>query len=96
MSWKKGNKIGGIYEFRNEDLGRIGSCDFVPEEGDLCLCTEHSGDCFNNYIAYRFIAKEDACCWPEWGYEEVGRFGAFKFGNKREGYEQKTFLVEKE
>lgn len=71
-NWRKGGRIGSVYKYVDKEHNhRIGSCDWLPEDGDLCLCVGHSGDCFSSYVAMREV---------EGGLKKVGKFGAYVFG----------------
>ncbi len=48
-SWGGGAEVGVLYEYRKEDIARLGHC-AVPKVGDLLLCVAHTGDCFYNYL----------------------------------------------
>lgn len=72
-AWGTGNRLRCLYRYNHrEAMRRIGSCDWFPEDGDLCLCTEHTGDCFNDYVVIR--EGDDGL------YHVVGDFGAYAFG----------------
>lgn len=73
--WGGGAEIGRLYEYRDTDKDRMGSCKWLPSPGDLCLCVAHSGDCFFDYIAIR--KQKDG------RYKKVGGFGAYCFGKAR-------------
>lgn len=50
----------------------MGYCKWLPKDGDVCVCTGHSGDCFHNYFAMR---RGNDGLW-----RMVGTFGAYGFG----------------
>jgi hypothetical protein len=50
----------------------MGSCEWLPEDDDLCVCIEPTGDCFDDYIAMR--EQDDGT------FVKVGEFGAYAFG----------------
>jgi hypothetical protein len=72
--WRQGNIRKNIYKY-NEKLhkNRMGHCDFLPNDGDLCICVEPAGDCFDRYVVVRKC--DDGC------YVMVGEFGAYAFGD---------------
>jgi hypothetical protein len=71
--WSKGNSVRSIYKYIEEEhKGRLGRNDFTPTNGDMCLCTEHSGDCFNYYSVLCLDSSGKYCKGRE--------FGAYKFG----------------
>lgn len=71
--WRNGNTARHIYRYNHEEHEhRIGHCPWRPEDGDLCVCIEAAGDCFDNYVAMR--QRDDGM------YEVVGEFGAYIFG----------------
>ncbi len=71
--WGVGNAQKNIYKYSDaEHKNRMGCCEWLPEDGDLCVCVAHSGDYFNNYAAMR-IQENGA-------YKMVGEFGAYCFG----------------
>lgn len=71
--WGAGGTKKAIYKYSDkEHKHRMGSCDWLPKDGDLCICVGHSGDCFSDYVAMRKTAKGT--------YEMVGKFGAYNFG----------------
>lgn len=73
-SWSGGSSDRSVYLYIDEDRERMGHCDWLPKNGDLCVCLEHSGDCFYDYMAVRKTDDEK--------YEKVGEFGAYNFGEK--------------
>jgi len=86
MRWNSGNEIMGVYEYKDsEHSRRMGHCEFLPSDGDLCVCVSHSGDCFNNYIAIR---KQ-----PCGGYKSIGEFGAYVFGDKSFNLKSREFYL---
>ena len=82
--WGSGNESGAIYEYlESESRHRIGHCDFIPRDGDYCVCIEHSGDCFDDYIAIRNTGKGT--------FKKIGEFGAYRFGEKLASLGKKDF-----
>lgn len=72
--WNKGNNKREVYLYNDsEHKNRMGSCEWLPSDGDLCVCIEPSGDCFDRYVAMR---KQ-----PDGSYQKVGKFGAYAFGD---------------
>lgn len=72
-AWGQGNTIRSIYRYDDHThKRRMGCCDWLPSDGDLCVCISHTGDCFNDYFAVR--KQEDG------KYKIVGKFGAYVFG----------------
>lgn len=67
------NMVGNLYRIKNPDSVRIGNC-FLEgrlKKGDLFLCTQHSGDCFQSYI----YVKEYSDCLesrPQWSFGSYG------------------------
>lgn len=62
-----------VYKYIDkEHKHRMGHCEWLPSDGDLCVCIGHSGDCFNDYVAMR--KQSDGT------YLKVGEFGAYNFG----------------
>lgn len=46
------NRVGNLYRIKKPETVRVGHC-FLRgrlKEGDLFLCTNHSGDCFQDYM----------------------------------------------
>lgn len=70
--WGHGAVLRQCYEYRDEHKNRMGSCDWLPSNGDICIATEHSGDHFYTYVAMR---KHTDGKWVR-----VGKFGAYVFG----------------
>lgn len=71
--WHHGNNSRSIYRYIHaEHENHMGLCDFLPEDGDLCLCMHPAGDCFDDYIVIR--VNDDGL------YHKVDRFGAYCFG----------------
>ncbi len=51
--WGGGNDVGAVYFMENLlDLNRVGNCwiDGRLKLGDVVLCTQHTGDCFYDYV----------------------------------------------
>jgi len=63
-----------LFAYRDRDENRMGSCDWLPEPGDVCARLEKNGDGFHNYAALR---KTDKGVWVL-----AGRFGAYSFGKQ--------------
>lgn len=73
--WGAGGVNKGVYLYIDEDhKHRMGSCEWLPKDGDLCVCVEHAGDCFSDYVAMRKQENGD--------YKMIGEFGAYNFGEK--------------
>ena len=71
--WGTGATNGIIYRYDHaRDKCRIGNCEWLPEDGDLCLCVGHSGDYFHDYIALRKYGDGKMI--------KFGEFGAYPFG----------------
>lgn len=76
--WRKGNDKMGVYRYVDaEHKHRMGSCEVLPVDGDLVVCTDHSGDCFDSYVIIRWGRKGF-----DTGFEVTGEFGAYVFGEK--------------
>jgi hypothetical protein len=76
--WNKGNEIGSIYLIETqEDINRMGHSwmEGRLKIGDFILCTEHSGDCFNEYVLINLFYN---------GLNAVlaSKFGAYSLGKK--------------
>ena len=71
-SWGAGNIERGVYVYNREEKNRIGNCEFRPVDGDVCVCTRWTGDCFDDYIIVRKNANNK--------WQKVGEFGAYFFG----------------
>ena len=59
-TWRSGNLVGRIYHLSERDIERIGHC-WMEDRllvGDICLCIEHSGDCFYDYILLDVISNQ--------------------------------------
>lgn len=59
-NWKTGNEVGSIYLLSERDLDRIGG-GWMSDRlfcGDICLCIEHTGDCFYDYILLDVISNQ--------------------------------------
>lgn len=64
---------GNVYRYDdNKHKRRMGSCKWLPSDGDLCIRVKDSGDCFHSYVAIR------ECEDGKW--QKVGEFGAYVFG----------------
>lgn len=75
-SWSHGAEIGGVYLIRDQDdLERMGHNNRQPKIGDICLCIEHSGDCFYDYIVLRRKKGHRM-------YRSIFVIGAYVFGKK--------------
>lgn len=82
-SWGEGAEIGRIYKYREMDSSRIGGSNWRPKVNDLCLCIEHCGDFFYEYL----VMREQA----EGGYKRTRRFGAYIFGTKGKVLSKRNF-----
>lgn len=70
---RPGNNARSIYRYIHaEHKGRMGYCEHLPSDGDLCLCVEHAGDCFDNYV--KLWVDDDGL------YSVLFEFGAYCFG----------------
>ena len=70
----QGNEICGVYKYiESEHRHRIGDCK-PPNDGELCLCVVHSGDCFNSY--YPLTEGDDG----SFRADLDRKFGAYVFG----------------
>ena len=71
--WNMRGGQGNVYRYNDEDhKHRMGHCDWLPKEGDLCLRVRDSGDYFHDYIALRKTSDGKL--------KMVGKFGAYVFG----------------
>jgi hypothetical protein len=76
--WRAPATLRGVYRYAAEHRERMGNCEWLPSEGDLCVIEALSGDCFYDYLALRRVADG-----PDAGkYKRVGRFGAYVFGER--------------
>ena len=83
-TWGTGANIQTIYKYISQnDADRMGNCKRLPKEGDLCLCVDHSGDCFYDYYVIR-KGKDN-----KWGI--VFKFGAYYFGKKVKTLTERNF-----
>ena len=67
------NLVGNMFRINDPESVRVGDCFLAGrlKKGDLFLCTNHSGDCFQNYIYIR----EYANCLvsePKWSFGSYG------------------------
>lgn len=84
--WGVSAKNGELYRYdRVKDKGLIGHCTWKPKDGDICVCTGHSGDYFHDYIALRKSA--------DGLYRMVGKFGAYRFGQKVGQIKERDFFL---
>lgn len=84
--WNAGNQSRAVYRYdHQEHEHRMGSCDWLPNDGDLCVCVQPSGDYFDDYVAMR--QREDGM------YEKVGEFGAYAFGEPCARLEKRDFYL---
>lgn len=75
-----------VYEYKHErDEKRIGSCKWLPSDGDMCLCVGHSGDRFHQYLALR--QREDGL------WQSAGQFGAYGFWDKVAELDERNFFL---
>lgn len=82
--WGRGNTKMGVYIYNEaEHRRRMGSCKWLPKTGDLVVCCDHAGDCFNDYIAIR---KQ-----PNGMYKVVGEFGAYTFGEMEKKLDKREY-----
>ena len=71
--WRIGATNGIIYRYDHDrDKCRMGNCEWLPKDGDLCLCIGHSGDYFHDYVV--LIKSEDG------RMVKSGEFSAYSFG----------------
>lgn len=73
--WGTGGTTKAVYKYDHErDQNRMGSCNWLPKDGDLCVCTQHAGDYFSDYFAVREQKLG--------GFKMVGKFGAYNFSEQ--------------
>ena len=65
--------VGNLWRINNPYSVRVGDC-FLKgrlKNGDLFLCTEHSGDCFQTYI---YVKEYENClvAEPKWNFGSYG------------------------
>ena len=68
--------VGNLWRIRDADSVRVGDC-FLKgrlKTGDLFLCVEHSGDCFQNYV---FVEEYANCLIGK----PALRFGSYGIGD---------------
>jgi len=75
--------VGNLFRIKDPNSVRVGCCFLAGrlKEGDLFLCTNHSGDCFQNYI----YVNEYANCLigePKWSFGSYGIGDSEKVGLK--------------
>jgi len=81
--WRVGNEPMRLYKY--EGVGRvIGEKGRVLKHGELCLCVEHAGDCYDRYIVIR--KHKD-------GYKKAFRFSTYVFGAKRKKLTERKFYL---
>ena len=74
---RPGNTIGALYRVRDDsENSRVGHCWMAGRlrKGDLLLCIEHSGDCFNNYVLCELHTNAIRAL-------HGSKFGAYVFGD---------------
>lgn len=73
--------VGYLFRVEEPEKIRVGHCFFAGrlKKGDLLLCTEHSGDCFQTYI---FIEEYGNCLvgLPKFTFGSYGMGGAQQLG----------------
>ncbi len=68
--------VGDVFIYRKPDgWNMMGNGETPPEDGDICMVTEHSGDCFHTYALLRCTGNPDM-------YYMVREFKAYEFGDK--------------
>lgn len=72
-----------VFRYTDEHRGRMGHCEWLPVDGDMCLRDADAGDCFHTYVALR---KQD-----DGKYVRVGVFGAYTFGKPLCKLDERTF-----
>jgi hypothetical protein len=72
-----------VYRYTAKDRNCMGHCDWLPEDGDLCIRTQDAGDHFHNYVAIR--QREDGM------WVKCGKFGAYEFGEAIFKLEERDF-----
>lgn len=62
--WGEGQQLGAVYVLSEDDNSRFGSHWFKGRvrDGDVVLCTEHSGDCFYNYKLFHVYGNGLMLC----------------------------------
>ena len=71
-SWGGRGGHQNVYRYADEHKHRMGNCDWLPENGDLCVRSEDAGDHFHTYVAIR--QRGDGM------WVKCGKFGAYEFG----------------
>ena len=83
--WGRDGDIRGIYKYSHDrDGNRIGHCNWLPKDGDLCICIAHSGDYFSDYVVMRKVKGNGKV-------RMVGKFGAYNFGKRIGTLRKKNF-----
>jgi len=66
--------VGIVWRINDPKTVRVGSCFLAGrlKKGDLFLCTEHSGDCFQTYV---YVEEYDNCyvLHEEWSFGSYGK-----------------------
>lgn len=74
-AWTPGNRSQSLYRYCDkEHQDRMGYCKYLPNDGDLCLCVGHTGDCFDDYVV--LWVDDDGL------YSVLYEFSAYKFGEE--------------
>lgn len=81
-NWGVGAKIGSVYLYTDEYKNRMGASPRLPKNNDLCLCIEHSGDCFYTYTVLNRTKN---------GLEKSFKFGAYCFGDSVKTLSERDF-----
>lgn len=81
--------VGNMFRINNPDTVSVGNC-FMEgrlKPGDLWMCKEHSGDCFQHYI---YIEEYTNCYrgMPEWTFGSYGIGDSTKIELKTEEFEK--------
>lgn len=72
-----------VFRYTDEHKHRMGHCNWLPKEDDLCIRVADAGDCFHEYVAIRRRRGGK--------YVRVGSFGAYIFGKSICTLDERTF-----
>ena len=72
-----------VYPYSDGYRHRLGDCEFLPRDGDLCIRTGDAGDFCHSYVAVR--RRDDG------KYVAAGKFGAYTFGEPLCTLDERTF-----
>ena len=82
--WGGGGIKKGIYKYDHKrDEHRMGGCDWLPKDGDICICTDHSGDYFSDYFVVREVKPQE--------FKKVGIFSAYNFSEQEGKLSERIF-----